>query len=143
MPSQEKPARSPVPMVIGRRYPVFGYGPSGWQLCYSTTPRAPQLALVKAAVRGHHWYEATWRSAVEKDITIEIHIEEDESTTTVRTVLDLMGDHFEAKGRARRNPIDEPMPVVGEELALARALNGLQMQIMEAAQDKIARYLSL
>lgn len=78
-----------------------------------------------------------------KDITIKVHIEEDDTTTTVRTVLDLMGDHFEAQGRARRNPMDEPMPVVGEELALARALNGLQMNVMEAAQDKIARYLSL
>jgi hypothetical protein len=83
------------------------------------------------------------RSIVNKDITIKVHIDEDDSATTVRTVLDLMGDHFEAQGRARRNPIDEPMPVVGEELALARALNGLQMQVMEAAQDKIARYLSI
>ena len=83
------------------------------------------------------------RSIVNKDITIKVHIEEDDTTTTVRTVLDLMGDHFEAQGRARRNPIDEPMPVVGEELALARALNGLQMNVMEAAQDKIARYLSI
>ena len=78
-----------------------------------------------------------------KNITIDVHIEEDETTTTVRTMLDLMGDHFEAKGRARRNPIDDPMPVVGEELALARALNGLQMQVMEAAQDKIARFLTI
>ena len=80
---------------------------------------------------------------MEKDISIAVHIEEDDTTTTVSTVLDLMGDHFEAKGRARRNPADEPMPVVGEELALARALNGLQMKVMEAAQDKIARYLSV
>ncbi len=78
-----------------------------------------------------------------KNITIDVYIEEDETTTTVRTMLDLMGDHFEAKGRARRNPIDDPMPVVGEELALARALNGLQMQVMEAAQDKIARFLTI
>ena len=83
------------------------------------------------------------RSIVNKDITIKVHIEEDDTTTTVCTILDLMGDHFEARGRARRNPIDEPMPVVGEELALARALNGLQMNVMEAAQDKIARYLSI
>ena len=80
---------------------------------------------------------------MEKNITIKVHIEEDADTTTVRTVLDLMGDHFEATGRARRNPVDESMPVVGEELALARALNGLQMKVMEAAQDKIARYMSL
>ena len=47
-----------------------------------------------------------WEVLMEKDITIAVHIEEDESTTTVRTVLDLMGDHFEAKGRAKRNPSD-------------------------------------
>ncbi len=79
---------------------------------------------------------------MEKDIKIEVHIEEDETTTTVHTVLDLMGDHFEAKGRAKRNPIDHPMPVIGEELALARALNGLQAKVMESAQAKIGDYLS-
>jgi len=80
---------------------------------------------------------------VKKHIKIKVNIKEDDTTTTVKTVLDLMGDHFEAKGRARRNPVDTPMPVVGEELALARALNGLQMKVMEAAQNKIATYLSV
>ncbi|MEN8235057.1 MAG: dsRBD fold-containing protein [Actinomycetota bacterium] len=79
---------------------------------------------------------------MEKDIRIDVHIEEDETTTTVAAVLNLMGDHFEAKGRARRNPTDDPIPVIGEELALARALNGLQMKVMEAAQDKIIRFCS-
>lgn len=79
---------------------------------------------------------------MEKDITIDVHIDEDESNTMVRTVLDMRGDHFEAVGRARRNPTDEPMPLIGEELALARALTSLHGQIMEAAQDKIARFLS-
>ena len=79
---------------------------------------------------------------MEKDITIAVHIEEDDTTTTVHTVLDLMGDHFESKGRAKRNPVDESMPVIGEELALARALNGLQAKVMEAAQNKIGEYLS-
>jgi hypothetical protein len=79
---------------------------------------------------------------VKKNITIEVHIEEDDSTTIVTTLLDLMGDHFEARGRARRNPIDEPIPAIGEDLALARALNGLQMKVMEAAQDKIIRFCS-
>lgn len=80
---------------------------------------------------------------MKKHIEITVDIKEDDTTTTVKAVLDLMGDHFEAKGRARRNPVDTPMPVVGEELALARALNGLQMQVMEAAQDKIATYLNV
>lgn len=77
-----------------------------------------------------------------EDITIDVHIDEDDSATSVRVVLDLRGDHFEARGRARRNPGDEPMPIIGEELALARALNGLQTRIMEAAQDKIAQFLA-
>ena len=79
---------------------------------------------------------------MDKEITIAVHIEEDADTTTVRTVLDLMGDHFEAKGRAKRNPTDQPMPVIGEELALARALNGLQTKVMEAAQNKIGKFLN-
>jgi hypothetical protein len=79
---------------------------------------------------------------VEKDITINVHIEEDEDTTTVGTVLNLRGDRFESHGRARRNPVDNPMPLIGEELALARALNGLQVQVMEAAQEKIATFLN-
>ena len=79
---------------------------------------------------------------MEKDITIAVHIEEDDTTTTVTTVLDLMGDHFESRGRAKRNPIDQPLPVIGEELALARALNGLQAKVMEAAQTKIGEYLT-
>ncbi len=78
---------------------------------------------------------------MEKNITISVNIEEDDETTTVRTVLDLMGDHFESEGRAKRNPGDQPMPVIGEELALARALNGLQTKVMEAAQTKIGDYL--
>lgn len=77
---------------------------------------------------------------MEKDITIKVHIEEDDTTTLVHTLLDLRGDHFESKGRARRNPVDDPMPLIGEELALARALNGLQIQVMEAAQNKIAEF---
>lgn len=79
---------------------------------------------------------------MEKTITIEVHIEEDPTTTTVTTLLDLMGEHFEAKGRARRNPNDASIPVIGEDLALARALNGLQMKVMEAAHDKIIRFCS-
>lgn len=76
-----------------------------------------------------------------KDITLSIHIEEDETDTTATAVLDLRGDHFEASGRARRNPIDPVKPVIGEELAIARALRKLESQITDAAEDKIERYL--
>jgi hypothetical protein len=56
-------------------------------------------------------------------------------------VLDLRSDHFEAVGRARRNPTDPAKPVIGEELAIARALRALEAQITEAAEDKIERFL--
>ncbi len=56
-------------------------------------------------------------------------------------VLNLRGDHFESVGKARRNPIDPPLPVIGEELAIARALQDLTGQVMRAAQDKIGDFL--
>jgi len=77
----------------------------------------------------------------DKEITLSIHLAEDETTTVATAVLDLRGDHFEAVGRARRNPTDPAKPVIGEELAIARALRTLEAQITEAAEDKIERFL--
>jgi hypothetical protein len=68
---------------------------------------------------------------------ITLHVAEDETNTVVHTVLDLRGDHFESTGKSRRNPIDPPTPLVGEELAVARALQDLAGQLIEAAQTKI------
>jgi len=79
---------------------------------------------------------------MEKDVTINMHLSEDQSNTLAFATLTLRGDHFESAGRAKRNPQDPPMPVVGEELAIARALAGLQSQIFEAANEKIERFLS-
>ena len=72
-----------------------------------------------------------------KHISIEIGIDEDDTTTLVHAVLDLRGDHFDATGRAKRNPSDPNVPVIGEELALARALGSLEDQIIDAAYTKI------
>jgi len=78
---------------------------------------------------------------MEKDITIDIHLEEDETNTTARAVLNIRGDHFEAEGSARRTPADPPKPEIGEELAIARALGVLQAEVMDAAQEKINTFL--
>ncbi len=77
----------------------------------------------------------------EKDLTLNLHLAEDETETTVHAILDLRGDHFESMGKARRKPTDRPMPVIGEELAVARALADLVNQVMEAAQSKIEQFL--
>lgn len=79
---------------------------------------------------------------MEKEIKIDIHVEEDERETRVTAQLDIRGDHFEATGTARRNPDDPPMPTIGEELAIARALGVLQAEVMEAAQTKISKFLA-
>jgi hypothetical protein len=77
----------------------------------------------------------------EKDVTLSIHIEEDDTDTTATAILELRGDRFEAAGKARRNPIDPVKPVIGEELAIARALRKLESQITDAAEEKIERFL--
>jgi hypothetical protein len=71
---------------------------------------------------------------------IKLHVVEDETTTIVHTVLDLRGDHFESTGKAKRNPTDPPIPLIGEELAVARALQDLSGQLIEAAQNKITAF---
>ena len=72
-----------------------------------------------------------------KDITIEIGIDEDETMTLVHATLDLRGDHFIATGKAKRNPSDPNMPVIGEELALARALGNLEELVADRAYARI------
>ena len=76
-----------------------------------------------------------------QEFTVEIRIDEDDTNTLVFVELNMRGDHFEAIGRARRNVHDRPMPVVGEELAAARALGDLALQVMGAAQAKIEQFL--
>jgi hypothetical protein len=71
---------------------------------------------------------------------IRLHVVEDDTNTVVHTTLDLRGDHFEATGKARRNPADPPTPAVGEELAVARALQDLASQLIEAAQNRIETF---
>jgi hypothetical protein len=77
-----------------------------------------------------------------RSIQVSLHIEEEDQDTTCHARFDLEGDRFESYGKARRNPADPAMPIVGEELAIARALGSLTAQVMETAQDRITRFLS-
>jgi len=74
---------------------------------------------------------------MEKDVSLSIHLDEDTDHTHAIARLDLRGEHFECTGTADRNPSDEPRPVIGEEIAIARALTELQHQLLEAAWGKI------
>lgn len=76
-----------------------------------------------------------------KDLTINLLLDEDETDTIVRAKLQLRGDDFESIGKAHRRTTDRPIPVIGEELAVARALGDLTNQVTAAAQSKIESFL--
>ena len=69
---------------------------------------------------------------------IEITFSEDESHTEARASLTIRGATFVGTGRARRHPADPKMPMVGEELAAARALSDLSNQLVDAVTETIS-----
>lgn len=75
-----------------------------------------------------------------KVLSIEVVVEEDPERTEARASLDLRGREFGGWGRARRNPADPNIPMIGEELAVARALYDLSHHLMDAAASAIEEY---
>jgi len=69
---------------------------------------------------------------------IEITFDEDDEHTEANARLQLRGVAFHGWGRARRNPTDPNLPMVGEELAAARALADLSHKLVEAAAETIS-----
>lgn len=69
---------------------------------------------------------------------IEISFEEDSVHTDARASVVLRGATFTGWGRARRNPTDDNEPMIGEELAAARALSDLAHKLVEAAVETIS-----
>jgi hypothetical protein len=69
---------------------------------------------------------------------IEMTFEEDADHTEAHATLVLRGTRFTGSGRARRNPADPKLPMVGEELAAARALSDLTHKLVDAAAETIS-----
>jgi hypothetical protein len=74
---------------------------------------------------------------MENQADIRLSFEEDEKETRATASLELRGERFGADGRARRSPEDPNVPLVGEELAAARALSALSHRLLEAAAARI------
>jgi hypothetical protein len=72
---------------------------------------------------------------------VEITFDEDDEHTDAQATIQLRGRDFTGRGRARRNPQDPNVPVVGEELATARALADLSHQLIAAAADEIEGFV--
>lgn len=69
---------------------------------------------------------------------IEMTFEEDVDHTEATASLMLRGVTFTGAGRARRNPADVDVPIVGEELAASRALSDLAHKLLDAAAEAIS-----
>jgi hypothetical protein len=75
-----------------------------------------------------------------KAFTVSLEIVEDGPTTNATARLVIDGDNLAATGRARRNPDDPNLPLIGDELAMARALLVLARALGQKADEGIAAY---
>ncbi|WP_369169131.1 DUF1876 domain-containing protein [Streptomyces sp. R28] len=78
----------------------------------------------------------------DKNWTVRIHITEDGDDTRAEAVLTTQGTPQDpstvtGRGVAHRNPIDRPIPEIGDELAASRALEDLAIRLHDIASDDI------
>jgi hypothetical protein len=70
--------------------------------------------------------------------TLELRFEEDtDRTHAVASVRTPAGAELRGHGQSRRNPIDQPIARIGEEVAGARALSNLAHELLEYAAGEI------
>lgn len=71
---------------------------------------------------------------------VVIRFTEEENQTRADAILDFGGAHFHGWGRAKRALGDPSVPVIGEELAAARALSDLSHQLLHGAAERIEAF---
>ena len=77
--------------------------------------------------------------ASQKTWTVHVHITERGDETTAAAVLGVEApDQLESEGRSRRNPTDPASPVIGDEVAVARALRQLADRLLATAESNIS-----
>lgn len=70
--------------------------------------------------------------------TVQLSFDEDSDRThAVAQVRLPSGQELRGHGQSRRNPMDRPMPRIGEEVAGARALSNLAHELLELAATEI------
>jgi len=78
-----------------------------------------------------------------KHWTIDVFIDEYEGSRSTRADARLHvadGLQLQGSGAARRNPVDGDIPMIGDELAVARALFDLAHHLLEAAASEVERH---
>ncbi|WP_063783103.1 universal stress protein [Streptomyces sp. XY431] len=94
------------------------------------TTAAPSRPLTAAAGAEGSGAEPAVRTT--KDWQLSLHLVEERDTTRVHAVLDADGAVLHSDAYARRNPLDDPAPAVGDEFAVGRALIDLGHQLLRA-----------
>lgn len=69
---------------------------------------------------------------------IDIDVVEDSDQCQATATLMTTRGIVQATGRARRNPVDPAIPMVGEELAIGRAIRSLADQLITAGRDDLS-----
>jgi Domain of unknown function (DUF1876) len=72
--------------------------------------------------------------------SVGIAFTEDGDRTRADAILELANQRFHGYGQAKRAPEDPSVPVIGQDLAAARALSDLSHQLLHAAADRIEAF---
>ena len=75
-----------------------------------------------------------------KTFTVNVKIVEEGHATDATARLTIDGDELVGVGKARRNPEDPNRPMIGDELAIARALVVLARKLGEKVDEGIEAY---
>jgi hypothetical protein len=68
---------------------------------------------------------------------VNVAFTEEGDRTRADAILELAGERFHGYGQAKRAPGDPNRPVIGQDLAAARALSDLSHHLLHAAAAKI------
>lgn len=71
---------------------------------------------------------------------VNIAFTEDGERTRADAILELADHRYHGYGQAKRAPADPSVPVIGEDLAAARALSDLAHKLLEAAAARIESF---
>jgi len=76
----------------------------------------------------------------EQSWAVNISFTEEGDRTRADAILELASQKFHGFGQAKRAPADPNVPVVGQDLAAARALSDLSHKLLEAAAERIESF---
>ncbi len=71
---------------------------------------------------------------------VNVTFTEQDDRTRADAVLELAGKRFHGFGQAKRAPEDPNVPVIGQDLAAARALSHVSHQLLDAAAAQLEAF---